>query len=560
MTVLPDGKPDTEPGEKQNVKAGATAAGKTGGKAGAEAEGTASGTAVPAADAAVPAADAAAPATDAAVPATGALPEFAGCWAGAVAGASGLALLLVSTRYGFQGDELYFLGAGQHLDWGYADQPALLPLLARVIDAVSGGSLFALRLLPALLTVAGVLVAALTAREFDGARRAQVLTAAAYGFAPAVLISGHALSTMAVDLFLWTTVNWLLIRWVRTREDRLLLWSGLVTAVALQGKYLIVGFWLVVVVAVWAAGPREMLRRRPLWIGGAVAVVASLPGLVWQARHDWPQLEMSGVLADEEILGGRAGFLPYLIVLSGGVFTVVLVYGLVRLLRAPHLAPYRFLAWTFLGLTAVFLVTGGRPAYVVGVFAPLWAAGAVELARGGGARWWRWLAAWPVVALTALVCVALSLPVYPVSQVTKTEQPANNPMTAETLRWPNLIDAVEEAYRTLPADARKRAVVVTQYYEEAGAVDHFGADRGLPDAYSGHRGYWYFGAPSDSSGPVLYVGSDVAKLKPYFSSVRKAARAAGGPGESYVDGVPVWVLDGRKQPWSTIWKDYGHLS
>nr|BCB17034.1 putative glycosyl transferase [Streptomyces nobilis] len=493
-------------------------------------------------------------------PESSAPPPFAGRWVGAVAGASGLALLLVSTRYGFQGDELYFLGAGQHLSWGYADQPVLLPLLAHGIDALTGGSLFALRLLPVLLTVAGALVAALIAREFGGERRAQLLTAAAYGFAPAILISGHALSTMAVDLFLWTLVNWLLVRWVRTREDRLLLFAGLATALALQGKYLIVGFWAVLAVCLLVVGPRELLRRKALWLGAAVAVVTSLPGLVWQAQHDWPQLEMSSVLADEGILGGRAGFLPYLVVLSGGVFTVVLVYGLVRLFRSPELAPYRFLAWTFVGLTAVFLLTGGRPAYVVGVFAPLWAAGAVELARGGGARWWRWLASWPVVALTALVAVALSLPVYPVSQVTKTEQPDNNPMTAETLRWPKLIDAVDKANRSLPAAERKRAVVVTQYYQEAGAVDHFGPDRDLPPAYSGHRGYWYFGAPSDSSGPVLYVGSDVAKLKPYFSTVKKAATAAGGPGESFVDGVPVWVLDGRKKPWSDIWKDYGHLS
>ncbi|MFE9728769.1 ArnT family glycosyltransferase [Streptomyces sp. NPDC005794] len=493
-------------------------------------------------------------------PGTAAPPPLDRLRVGTVAAASGIALLLVSTRYGFQGDELYFLGAGQHLSWGYADQPVLLPLLAHGIDALTGGSLFALRLLPALLTVAGVFVAALVAREFGGARRAQLLTAAAYGFAPAVLISGHALSTMAVDLLLWTTVNWLLVRWVRTREDRLLLFAGLATALALQGKYLIVGYWAVIAVCLLVVGPRELLRRKALWIGAAVAVVASLPGLVWQAQNDWPQMEMSQVLADEGILGGRAGFLPYLVVLSGGVFTVVLGYGLVRLLRAPRFAPYRFLAWAFLGLTTVFLVTGGRPAYVVGAFAPLWAAGAVELARGGGARWWRWLAAWPVVALTALISLALSLPVYPVSQVTRTEQPENNPMTSETLRWPNLIDAVDKAHRALPAAEREGAVVVTQYYQEAGAVDHFGPDRGLPPAYSGHRGYWYFGAPSDSSGPVLYVGSDVAKLKPYFSSVEKAATAAGGPGESFVDGVPVWILDGRNKPWSDIWKDYGHLS
>lgn len=476
------------------------------------------------------------------------------------AGAPLLVLLAVSTRYGYQGDELYFLAAGKHLSWSYADQPVLLPLLSRGIDALTGGSLFALRLLPALLTFAGAVVAALIAREFGGRRRAQVLTTLSYGFAPATLISGHALSTMAVDLLLWTTVTWLLVRWIRTREDRLLLWAGLATALALQAKYLIVGYWAVVAVCLLAVGPRELLRRRALWAGAAIAVVTSVPGLVWQARNGWPQLEMSRVLADENILGGRVGFLPYLVVLSGFVFAVVLGYGLVRLLRSPELAAFRFLGWAFLGLTALQIVVDGRPAYVAGLFAPLWAAGAVALERGGGARWWRWLAGRPVYGLTALVTVAVSLPVYPVSQVTRTDQPANNPVAAETLRWPQFVDAVEKAHLSLPAGERRRAVVVTQYYEQAGAVDFFGAGRDLPPAYSGHRGYAYFGAPPEASGAVVYVGSDVDRLRPYFSRVNRAATVAGGPGESYLDGVPVWILDGRTTPWSRIWPGYRHLS
>ncbi len=77
-----------------------------------------------------------------------------------------LHLALVS-RYGYHGDELYFLECGRHLAFGYVDHPPLIPWIARLADEL-GGSLLALRL-PAIAAGTGAMVfAALLVREWGG--------------------------------------------------------------------------------------------------------------------------------------------------------------------------------------------------------------------------------------------------------------------------------------------------------------------------------------------------------------------------------------------------------
>jgi hypothetical protein len=50
----------------------------------------------------------------------------------------------------------------------------------------------------------------------------------------------------------------------------------------------------------------------------------------------------------------------------------------------------------------------------------------------------------------------------------------------ETFGWPELADAVERVAQRLPPAERRRAVVFTDSYGEAGALARYGPDRGLP--------------------------------------------------------------------------------
>jgi 4-amino-4-deoxy-L-arabinose transferase-like glycosyltransferase len=482
-----------------------------------------------------------------------------------MATALGVVLLAVSARYGYHRDELYFRVAGKHLAWGYPDQPPLLPLITRAITALFGDSLVMLRLPAALLSVAGVVLAGLTAREMGGGRRAQLLTAGAYAICPFVVAIGHAFYTATLDVFVSTALVWLVVRWVRTRDQRLLLAVGAVTAVALNVKYLAVFLLVAIVAGLLICGPREFLRRPMLAAGVAVAVIALIPGLLWQARHGWPQLEMADQIAADGDFAGRPGFIPFQVLLTGVVLSWLWIYGLWRLLRSRELAPYRFLGYAYLLSSVVFLVTAGKPYYLAGLWAALWAAGAVEVERRGAPRGWGWAISIPAYAITGVTTVLLTLPVFPVGRLADTPQPYINQDTAETVGWPGFAAEVARVHRTLPATERSRAIIVTGSYGEAGALDRYGPALGLPRAYSGHNGYWYFGRPADTGGPTIVVGPEGAEgtayLRRFWTDVTAAGRIDNGVGlDNEEQGKPVWVCRGQRAPWPVLWPELKRLS
>src|SRR5579863_5761785 len=97
---------------------------------------------------------------------------------GVVLPAASLVLhLLANGHYGFFRDELYFIVCGERLDWGYVDQPPLVPLIAAVMHRLFAPSLVMLRLVPALAHAGTVALAAETTRLLGGGRWAQGMAA-----------------------------------------------------------------------------------------------------------------------------------------------------------------------------------------------------------------------------------------------------------------------------------------------------------------------------------------------------------------------------------------------
>ena len=138
-----------------------------------------------------------------------------------MAALAALQLIMVS-RYGPHRDELYFVASGQHLAWGYPDQPSFTPLLARLATELAPYNLLVLRL-PSLIAMALLVIcAAAFARLLGGGRAAQVLTASTVAASVITVTLGHRLSTATFDTLAWTAV--LLVVGHALRDDRPRLW------------------------------------------------------------------------------------------------------------------------------------------------------------------------------------------------------------------------------------------------------------------------------------------------------------------------------------------------
>ncbi|MEU7140960.1 glycosyltransferase family 39 protein [Nocardia sp. NPDC046473] len=472
-------------------------------------------------------------------PATPTDPAFAGRPVLVIAAVVALAHFIGSFGGGYWFDEAYMLAIGRnHLDWGSADQPPLAPALAAALDWLDPGSVVLIRVPAVLATAGAVVVAALIAREFGGDRRAQTLTAAAQATALWVTMCGHWLTPYTLEPVQWLLLVWLLVRWVRVRDDRLLLALGVVAGIAAETKFQVLLLCAVLLAAVTIFGPRELLRRPMLWLGGGIGLLIALPTLLWQAGNGWPQLRMGVVVAGEAdaLSGGRPGVAVALIVMAGIAGTVLSLYGLWRLLRADELRAYRFLGVTAVVLYVFFVVTVGRPYYLGGLYGALCAAGAVGFQQrrlAGGRRGW---VAWPAYILS-IAAAAGMLAIAAVS--TKTDVPQA------------IVQRTVTAYQSLPAQDRDSTIVMGQSYIIAAYLDVYARPGELPTAYSTNRSYGYFPPPPDSARNVLYIGTAPDELRDHFASCRKLIDDN--------EDQAVWLCSDRRASWPDLWPQLRHL-
>jgi hypothetical protein len=473
-------------------------------------------------------------------------------WVGAVAGAQLVALLATSTRYGYHRDEMYFIVAGSHPALGYPDQPPLVPLIARATYDLDPGSLFLLRLPSALAAVTTTVLAALVAREVGGGRRAQLIAAGCTAASGVALAVGHFVTTTTFDVLSTTALGWLVVRGVVRGGGPSMLAAGIVVGLGCEAKPQVALVAFVLVAALLVAGPRGPLRS--WWTAGGVAAAVLLvaPYAVWQQLHGWPQLTVARHIGGSAE-GGRAGFIPFQLVMVSPVLVPVWVAGLLAPFRRAAWRPLRFVPITYAALGVLYLAGDGKAYYLASLYPVLLGLGAIPTADWTRHTRLRLGLVTAAIAVSAVVSAFIALPLLPERSLQGSVVMALDPDQGETVGWPRFADTVARAWRSIPPVERRRTAIFTSNYGEAGAVDVLGRSRGLPRAYSGHNGFSEWGRPPDTDTNALLLGYDAGGAAPYFTDCRPLATIDNGVGlDNDEQGGPV-LLCRTTAPWSKLW-------
>jgi hypothetical protein len=477
---------------------------------------------------------------------------------------------LTNGGYGYFRDEFYYIACGQHLAWGYVDQPPFAALMVFVTGGLLGDSLFGLRFFPAVCGALVVLLTGLMVRELGGGRFAQSLAPTAVMVGPLYLAIANFYSMNCFDLVFWALAAYLVIRILKEDRPRLWLVFGLVAGIGLMNKYSM-GFFVFGLVAGLALTPaRKHFASRWLWLGGALALAIFLPHILWEIHFGFPTREFihNATLYKNAPMSPLA-FLGATI-LDVHPFTLpIWVAGLYFYLWSEVGKPYRVLGWIYVAVLVLLLFTRSKPYYFGPIYFMLFASGALVVESFVRGRNMGWLkpASFALLLAGGLVTAPFVLPVLPVETFIRyqnflglkppreeRDRPGELPQHyADMFGWENMVATVAQVYNRLSPEEKARCLIYCNNYGEAGAIDFFGKKYGLPKASSGHNNYWFWGPQNPAADIVITVGESREGVESSFSKVELAATVVSKYARSFETNLPIYIGRDPKMSLQEIW-------
>jgi 4-amino-4-deoxy-L-arabinose transferase-like glycosyltransferase len=470
--------------------------------------------------------------------------------------------LLTNGQYGFHRDELVTLDDARYLGWGYVAYPPLTPFFGRISMEIFGStSIAGARVFPALAMMFSILGGSWIARELGGKRFAQTTTALAVAVAPITIFSGSVLQYVSFDYLWWVMVVLFTAKLIRTGNPRWWIAIGVSVGLGMMTKYSMLFLVTSMIVGLLMTEHRRILATRWFWAGVAIACLILLPNAIWQIQHHFITLDFLKFIHARDVRIGRtSSFFSDQLKICTNLFTVPLwIAGLYFYFRSERGKPFRLLGWMFMLTLFLFAIGKGR-GYYMGPGYPL-------LFAGGAVLYESWLhnhrysqalrvATITVFAISGIVVALVLLPIpRPGTKWFAINTNLNGDLREE-IGWPELTAEVAQIYKSIPPQQRATTGIFASNYGEAGAVNMYGAQYGLPKAISGTNSYWLRGYGSNPPSTVIVLGSRRKDLDRVFTHCELAGHNGNSLGvhnEESDDHPDIYLCTGMRMSWQEIW-------
>ena len=469
-------------------------------------------------------------------------------------------------RYDAQRNELYFLVCGWHPDFGYVDQPPLVPLIAAATQ-IFGVNIWMLRLPAAIAAVGLVFLGAAFARLLGGGGRAASFAAIAAGIAPGLAGLTSHLTTSTFEPIAWTAAAFLLARAIMQDKRSDLIWMGVLTGFAMEAKWGI-AVWLVALGAGIIVSPaRRILLWWQLWLGIAIAALVFAPNLIWQWQHGWPFFEviLPHLDSQKNFTGPLWQFEWRQALSMNPALAPLCLAGVIGPFVDRRLAVARFLSLAFVLTTAFYFLQRGTNYYLFPVYPTMFVVGAavceqlnVWITRG-------WIAA--ALGVSALFA-PVALPILDPSQLARYMEVTHTrpapieaagvgaPLTqslSDEFGWRDLETKVAGVFHQLSPEDQARVAILAANYGQAAALDVYGRKDNLPPVLSGHNQYWLWGPRGHDGSLIINVGGTVDRWRPLCGSVEIAGSTGNPYAMPYENDRAIFICRDLRMPLDRLW-------
>lgn len=478
----------------------------------------------------------------------------------------GVLIILAATgnRYGFHRDELATLEDARHLAWGYVAYPPVTPFFGRLSLELFGTSLLGFRFFAALAQSLSVMLAGLIARELGAKAYGQLLAATAT--LPFALAAGSLMQYVAFDALWWVLCAYFVVRMLCSHDERWWLAIGATIGVGALTKYSIAILGVSLALGLVFSGEYRRLRSKWPWLGVALSLLIFLPNLVWQVRHDYISLDFLRHIHERDVRIGRTDhFLADQLKLCLLAFPLAMAGAWFYFFRAAR--QLRSIGWMYVLALLFFIAARGRGYYLAGAYPMLYAAGSFWFETRAQCLADRWkkiavAAASVALALNIAVVAVFVLPLAPPGTPWFRSLIKARSDLAEEIGWPEMVAEVARIRDSLSPAEQGQLGILAANYGEAGAINLYGPERGLPRAISGINSFWAQGYPDPAPQVLIVLGFSPQFRERNFTTCSLAGRS-GNPykveNEETRDHPEIFVCRGLRRTWPEFWGDFRYF-